>query len=183
MPAPTVTFPVTGAGPYGTTKEAAEGAINDAFVEQQLEIDTKADGAATTAALATKADDAATTAALATKADGTATTAALATKADAAATTAALSTKADDAATTAALATKADAAATTAALATKADDAATTAALAEKADTTALVETDGLAHNAALSARQARAGSSGILTGPESVGNELSGAKHPWLHL
>lgn len=53
MPAPTVTFPVTGTGPYGTTKEAAEGAINDAFAAQQSEIDGKA-----TAAQGGKADTA-----------------------------------------------------------------------------------------------------------------------------
>jgi hypothetical protein len=53
MPAPTVTFPVTGTGPYGTTKEAAEGAIDDAFAAQQLVIDSKA-----TAAQGAKADTA-----------------------------------------------------------------------------------------------------------------------------
>lgn len=56
-------------------------------------------------------------------------------------------------------------------------------ALNAKAGQADLVETDAALDDAALSARLARTGSSGILTGPESVGNELSGAKHPWLHL
>ncbi|MCZ4259199.1 hypothetical protein O4H53_26995, partial [Sulfitobacter sp. G21635-S1] len=56
-------------------------------------------------------------------------------------------------------------------------------ALNTKANQDDLVETDAALDDAALSARLARTGSSGILTGPESVGNELSGAKHPWLHL
>lgn len=98
------------------------------YIEQGIE---DAAAAADTA-LETKADEAAVTAALALKADSTA----LALKANTSDVNTALATKADQSAVTVALAPKADTATVNAALALKADQSAVTAALAAKANTT-----------------------------------------------
>lgn len=159
---------------------------------------TKADGAATSSALALKADasvvttlagtvatkaDGSVVSALATtvagKADATATTAALALKADATALTSGLALKAD-ATTVATLSStvsgKADAAATTAALATKADATATTSALAAKADAAAM--TSALALKADASTTTAA-----LATKADLVGGKLASSQIPALAL